>query len=79
MMAKSRYPSSRSPNGWSQYPADRGRRRQQRREHAARLLSYYLCQVISALRDEGLTISQTRISPGPDLEARLRVHLNPPH
>lgn len=78
-MAESRPPSSRSPSGWSQYPADRGRRRQQRREHAARLLGRYLSQVTSALRAEGFTISDARISPGSDLEARLRVRLNEPH
>lgn len=80
-MAESRYPSSRSPSGWSQHPADRGRqqRREQRREHAARLLSCYLRHVGSALRAEGFTISDARIGPGPDLEARLRVHRGEPH
>jgi hypothetical protein len=78
MMAESRFPSSR-PSGWSQHRADRGRRRQQRREHAARLLWRYLSQVASALGAEGFAISDARISPGPDLEAQLRVHPNESH
>lgn len=97
MMAESRYPSSRDTGsgdtgstnggGWSQYPAERGLRRQlsrqprrqQCRERAARLLSCYLGQVSAALRAEGLTVSETRIGPGPDLEAQLRLHPTQPH
>ncbi|MBO0848205.1 MAG: hypothetical protein J2P20_01975 [Pseudonocardia sp.] len=62
-----------SPCRWSQYPADGGRRRQQLREAAARLLAEYVDAVASALRAEGLSVADVRIRPGSDLGAELTL------
>jgi len=58
---------------WSQYPPERARDRQLRRETATRLLADYLNRVSLALRDIGFNVTEVQLGAGPDLEARITL------
>jgi hypothetical protein len=56
---------------WSQYPPERARDRQLRRDTAARLLADYLDRVSLAVRAMGFSVTDVQLGTGADLEARI--------